>query len=248
VLNPESPVPLYRQLADLLLARIRSGEYPAGSRITSEHELARAHRIGRPTARQATDFLVRRDVLLRRRGSGTYVCTPREEVDLFSVGGTIASFQERGITLTTRILQEAGLRKVGKDSENPFSGRNAYYLSRLGLVDDMPVLIEDFYLDDTLFSGIDRIDLSHQSLSRVVHEQYYMRPAGGRQNFRIGHLRGRKAERLSVSPDTPLLIVKRYLHFPQLADAVFSELFCRTDRFVFAQNLGETADGKPRLL
>jgi GntR family transcriptional regulator len=75
-LNPESPLPLYRQLAELLLERIRVGEYTSGSRIPSEPELARTFRIGRPTVRQATDLLVRRRCLERRRGSGTYVVEP----------------------------------------------------------------------------------------------------------------------------------------------------------------------------
>jgi len=238
MLNTESPIPLYRQLADLLHAKIRAGEYPVGSRIPSEHALARAYGIGRPTARQATDMLVRKQILVRRRGSGTYVCPPREEVDLFSIGGTIASFQDKGISLTTRILRKPGLKRVGESGENPFSGRYAYYLSRLGLVDDLPVLTEDFYLHDTLFAGIDRIDMTRQSLSHVVSEQFYMRPTGGRQNFRIGYVSGNRAANLSVSAETPVLVVKRHLHFPQLEDAVYSELFCRTDRFVFAQTLG----------
>ena len=63
VLNPESPLPLYHQLADLLLQRIRAGEYPPGSRIPSEPELVRSFGIGRPTVRQATDLLVRRHCL-----------------------------------------------------------------------------------------------------------------------------------------------------------------------------------------
>ena len=62
-LNPGSPLPLYRQLADWLLARMRSGEYPPGSRIPSEPALARRFGIGRPTVRQATDLLVRRRCL-----------------------------------------------------------------------------------------------------------------------------------------------------------------------------------------
>ncbi len=238
MLNKQSPIPLYRQLADLLQAKIRSGEYPADSRIPSEHDLAGVYSIGRPTARQATDMLVRKGILVRRRGSGTYVCPPREEVDLFSIGGTIASFQDKGIRLTTRILQKAGLKKVGKDAENPFSGGSAYCLSRLGLVDGLPVLIEDFYLHDTLFAGIDQVNMSSQSLSHIVSEQYYMRPTGGKQNFRIGYVSGKRAAQLSVAAETPMLVVKRHLHFPQLADAVYSELFCRTDRFVFAQDLG----------
>ena len=40
VLNPQSPIPLYRQLADILTERVRNGDYPPGSPIPSENTLA----------------------------------------------------------------------------------------------------------------------------------------------------------------------------------------------------------------
>jgi GntR family transcriptional regulator len=91
MLDPDSPVPLYRQLADELSAQISAGRLSAGERIPSEHELAARYSLGRPTVRQATEVLVRRRVLERRRGSGTYVSDVPPEVDLFSLGGTLAS-------------------------------------------------------------------------------------------------------------------------------------------------------------
>ena len=102
MLNPDSPMPLYRQLADELSERIRAGVYTPGSRIPSEHELASKYALGRPTVRQATEVLVRKRVLERRRGSGTFVANAVPEVDLFSLGGTLASDPFGGIL---RILQ-----------------------------------------------------------------------------------------------------------------------------------------------
>ena len=55
MLNPNSPLPLYHQLAEILLSRIRSGQYPPGGRIPSEHQLAATYCIGRPTARVNAD-------------------------------------------------------------------------------------------------------------------------------------------------------------------------------------------------
>ncbi len=242
MLNPQSPIPLYHQLADLLLSRIRSGEYAPEARIPSEHALAATYKIGRPTVRQAIDMLVRKRLLVRRRGSGTYVRTDQTEVDLFSLGGTMASFQSKGLSVTPHILQKTRLLEVGNDPENPFAGREAYFLSRLSRVDTLPVLIEDIYLHPELFPGIDDINLTGRSLSQIVEERYYMRPSGGRQTFRIGYLDGKKAQHLAVSPTTPLLVVKRFLHFVQAENAVFSELYCRTDQFVFAQTIGGMTD------
>lgn len=238
MLNSDSPVPLYHQLADIILARIRSSEYLPGSKIPSEHRLAEQFGIGRPTARQATDLLVRRGLLIRRRGAGTFVQAKPEEVDLFSLAGTLSAFHRKGISVNTRILEKIRLANVYQDPENPFSEAKAYFFSRLSSVEKIPVLKEVIYLHPALFANIDQVDLSGRSLSQIVEELYYMRPQGGVQNFRITYLTGSDAEDLMVAPETPVLAVKRFLHFKQADNAVFSELYCRTDQFVFSQTLG----------
>ena len=243
MLNPQSPIPLYHQLAEILMTRIREGEYPEGSRIPSEIELAKQYGIGRPTARQATDVLIRRRMLVRKRGSGTYVRSEQREIDLFSLDGTMSSFSKKGVSITTRLVEKIRLKTVGKDNENPFSKKKAYVFSRLSLADSIPVLIEDFYLHDVFFRGIDNMDVSGQSLSRIVFERYYMKPERGKQNFKISYLSGKRAQLLKVSSDMPILMVQRFLHFQQADNAVYSELFCRTDRFVFSQTLGDMIDG-----
>ncbi|HAA02574.1 MAG TPA: GntR family transcriptional regulator [Syntrophobacteraceae bacterium] len=241
MLNPQSPIPLYHQLADILLGWIRSGKYLPGSRIPSEHSLSATFRIGRPTVRQGIDILIRKRILMRKRGSGTYVRADQAEVDLFSLGGTIASFHRKGISVSTQILEPTRLVQLGTDDDNPFAEQSAYFLSRLSLVENLPVLLEHIYLHPTLFAGIDTIDLSGQSLSQVVEERYYLKPTSGRQTFRIGYLDGEKAQHLAVSASTPILLVQRLLHFVPAPNAVFAELYCRTDQFVFAQTIGGTA-------
>jgi GntR family transcriptional regulator len=242
MLNKKSPIPLYHQLADIIRAQMRSGEYPAGSRIPSENSLASRYGIGRPTARQATDLLVRKGLLMRKRGSGTFVCKQQKALDLFSLAGTTSAFHKKGISVTTHILKKIRLTSLGHDPENPFSNQNAYFFSRLSSVEHIPVLIEDIYLHETIFNGIDQLDLSQRSLAQIVEEQYYMKPLGGVQNFRIGYLTGKKAQKLEVAPDTPVLTVRRFLHFGPAKNAIYSELYCRTDQFVFSQTLGGVDD------
>ena len=135
------------------------------------------------------------------------------------------------ISLFSDLLDDAQLHRTGQEA-----------LARLSRVENVPVLIEDIYLHETLFAKIDSIDLSGRSLSQIVDENYYMRPKGGKQNFRIGYLTGKKAKSLHVAPDTPILTVKRFLHFEQAKNVIYSELYCRTDKFVFSQTLGDYAD------
>ena len=238
LLNAESPVPLYFQLAEVLAERIRKGEYPPGGRIPSEHRLASMFGIGRPTVRQATERLVRQGLLVRRRGSGTFVQPEAREVDLLSFGGTLASFRKKGIDFDVDILSAPSLKRIKRDPHNPFSGQKAYFMSRLSRAEGEAVLLEHIYLDADRFAGINRFDLCDRSLSKIVADHYHLRPAGGRQTFRIGYPDDLLANCLMVSPQTPLLFVNRTIDFNPAPAAVYSELFCRTDRFLFSQVLG----------
>ncbi|MBL0712074.1 MAG: GntR family transcriptional regulator [Desulfosarcina sp.] len=243
MLNPQSPLPLYHQLADRLAAMIRSGEYGDGARIPSENQLAAAYGIGRPTVRQGIDVLVRRKMLVRRRGSGTYVHHEKAcEIDLFSLAGTTSAFQRQGIAAPSRILKRMARRQVAASADNPFAGARAYTYSRLSSVEDTPVLIEDLYLDPALFDGIDAISLKGRSLAAVAAERYYLRPTGGKQHFRIDYLKGVRARHLDLAPDQPVLVVNRWLHFPNVENAIYADLYCRTDRFVFSQIIGGLGD------
>jgi GntR family transcriptional regulator len=243
MLNHESPIPLYHQLASILMEKIRSGAYRPGDRIPSENRLATVYAIGRPTVRQALELLIRKRLLFRKRGSGTYVQSPNKEVDLFSLAGTMSSFHKKGLLITTNILKKTNLIKIGKnETDNPFAGQKAFFFERLTRVGGTPVLIEDLYLHPELFKGFDEIDLSEKSLSEIVFERYYMRPVSGKQNFRIEFLSENQAKTLEVTSGTPILEVKRFLHFPQADNAIFSELYCRTDQFVFSQTIGGTTD------
>ena len=138
----------------------------------------------------------------------------------------------------TRLLDPIRKRAIGNDPDNPFDGSEAYAFSRLTLVDGAPVLIEAIFLHPGLFAGIDQVDLAGQSLSAVAEARYFLRPSGGKQRFRIDYARGARGRHLQIEPDRPVLVVQRYLHFPQQANGVYAELWCRSDRFAFTQTIG----------
>ncbi len=73
VLERNSPVPLYHQLAQYIENAIVVGDLAPGDRL--ENELALTTRLGlsRPTARQALQELVKKGLLVRKRGVGTQV-------------------------------------------------------------------------------------------------------------------------------------------------------------------------------
>jgi DNA-binding FadR family transcriptional regulator len=70
------PRRLYRQIADQIRALIGSGEFPAGSRLPSERDLAKQLGVSRPSVREALIALEVEGLVEVRMGSGIYVTAP----------------------------------------------------------------------------------------------------------------------------------------------------------------------------
>jgi GntR family transcriptional regulator len=64
---------VYVQLADDLAAKIARGDFPAGSRLPSEAELAETYGVARMTVRRALDVLRDRGLVRTLHGRGTVV-------------------------------------------------------------------------------------------------------------------------------------------------------------------------------
>jgi DNA-binding GntR family transcriptional regulator len=235
------------QIAARLRAQIGAGEYPTGSRVPSEHELAARFDVGRPTVRQATELLVREQVLERRRGSGTYVNAPPRSVDLFSAGGTLAAFAASGLALTVRLLGRVR-RRVVTDGPAALVGREVFFLARRSSLGETPVLLEELHFDPEFFPGLDRLSLAGRSLSELTRERYLLEPRSIEQRFGVGQLDAERADSLGLGAGALVLRVERTIDFVGAAQAVVAVLWCRTDNVRFSQTLaldGAAAELRP---
>jgi DNA-binding GntR family transcriptional regulator len=72
-LDPDGPVPLYQQLAEVLAARIAAGELLPNRPVPSELTLQQTYGVSRDTARHALKVLREAGKVVTIRGKGTYV-------------------------------------------------------------------------------------------------------------------------------------------------------------------------------
>jgi GntR family transcriptional regulator len=80
-LDRQSPVPLYFQLKQVLLEKIRRGDWTPGTLIPSEQELQDGYQLSRTTVRQTLSELVTEGHLMRQRGRGTFITQPKIAYD-----------------------------------------------------------------------------------------------------------------------------------------------------------------------
>lgn len=91
---------LYRQIADKMLDLIESGEYPAGSRLPAERELAERFGVSRPTIREAVIALEAKGRVAVKTGSGVYVLEAKVEME--GLGPSVSPFE----VIETRVFLE----------------------------------------------------------------------------------------------------------------------------------------------
>ena len=72
-ISQDGNLPLYQKIMLLTETKIKSGELAPGTRLPSERKLAEALDVNRSTVIRAMEELTAQGVLIRKKGSGTYV-------------------------------------------------------------------------------------------------------------------------------------------------------------------------------
>ncbi|WP_423188669.1 PLP-dependent aminotransferase family protein [Alkalibacterium sp. f15] len=73
IISQDETMPLYQKIMLLTEEKIKSGELVPGTRLPSERKLAEALNVNRSTVIRAMEELTAQGVLMRKKGSGTYV-------------------------------------------------------------------------------------------------------------------------------------------------------------------------------
>lgn len=109
--------PLADQAAELLLERIRSGEWALGEKLPGETTLAPQLGVGRSTMREAIRQLAGRGVLASRQGAGVFVTAldaPEDWDAVLRKAGIVAVIEAR-IAIETEAAALAAARRTPAD-------------------------------------------------------------------------------------------------------------------------------------
>lgn len=109
--------PLADQAAEILLDRIRGGEWQLGEKLPGETTLAPQLGVGRSTVREAIRQLAGRGVLASRQGAGVFVTAldAREDWDAVLLRADIVSVIEARAAIETEAAALAAERRTPAD-------------------------------------------------------------------------------------------------------------------------------------
>ncbi|MFQ6111422.1 MAG: GntR family transcriptional regulator [Nitrospinota bacterium] len=238
-LERESPLPLYFQIYEMLLEKIKGGEFPPGGRLPPEEELARALGVSRMTARQAMGKLVEAGYAFRRPGAGTFVSRTRLPRELSRLTGFFEEMKARGLRPSSRVLSRRvgkatpRLRKLLKLEE----GEETLRLERLRLADGEPLALHLLQIPASLCPGLPEEDLSHGSLYAALEGRFGLRLTHAEQRVEAVAAGAREARLLGVHARSPLIFMERITHAEQRSPLCLEETLYRGDRYYFSITL-----------
>lgn len=103
--NRNNPLPLYQQLLQAFYAVLEKGELKPGSFFATEALLQEYSGMSRATIRKAIEELVRRGMLVRMTGKGTFVSLPDVQVVVPRLTSLTQELIERGMKPGTMLLE-----------------------------------------------------------------------------------------------------------------------------------------------
>ncbi len=172
-IDPDSPVPKYFQLREILLDLIDSDELSIGAAIPSERELCQRFALSRMTVRQAVDHLVSEGRLHRVPGKGTFVARPKIELALQLTSFT-DDMRARGMTPGSRDLDRRTVRASAHLAKELGiqPGEEVHFIERLRTADGEPLSIERAHIPVKLAPDLAEHDLSGRSLYELLEARY----------------------------------------------------------------------------
>jgi len=181
-----------------------------GDAIPSERQLSADLGFSRLTVRAALDDLVREGLLVRKRGSGTFVSQPKIAQELTMTSFT-EDMQRRGMVPGSRTLE------LRTSSAGPWLGRILHVspsepiviVKRLRLADHETMAIETLHVRASLVPGLSAEDLEEHPFYELLSERYGVDVVGGLQTIEPTVTNEEESEALGVPLHSPAFLFER---------------------------------------
>jgi GntR family transcriptional regulator len=234
--------PVYLQLNKALRGLMRSGRIAVGQRFLTEREIGVRFGVSRATANKALSNLVAEGVLEFRKGLGTFVRGQPLDYNLQSLVSFTGKARAAGLTPTTRLLRFDTLAARAADRKvmellRPKADALVYYMERLRLADQRPVILERRYVLAEFCPGLQAEELLG-SLYDLWLEKYGLEIVGAEQTIQAVNLRGKDAELLGVARGTAGFLVTSIGRLADRQPLWWEQTLYRGDAYEFRNCLG----------
>ncbi|WP_265516808.1 GntR family transcriptional regulator [Nitratireductor luteus] len=203
-------VPLYEMVDSVIRKRLVENDYPPGSMLPSEIQLAKELGVSQGTVRRALDGLVAEGLVNRRQGLGTFVSEMEDRRSLFLFFNMIAHDGRQEMPAARLISAEDGQaseEEARKLAVTP--GAPVRRLLRIRLFRETPTIVERVVVSESVLPGLGRDSTPPDHLFRHYETRYKVTVVEADESLRAVAATAEEARLLEIAPGAPLLEVDR---------------------------------------
>lgn len=239
LIDPNSPMPMYQQLKNILKHKIVSGEWPTGSLIPTEQDLIKEYQVSRTTVREAIIELVNQGVLHKKQGKGTIVTAAKVEERLGKLTGFAEEVVDRGYQHSARVLSsefrkhcyyEMSLLGLPDDA-------SIFFIDRIRMADIEPIAYERSCWPEEIGKLLQQEDLSSVAFYKVLEEKHGLILKEANETIHAVNATQAEADLLSISPGEALLERRRVSYDASGRAIEYTKTKYRSDKYSYKINL-----------
>lgn len=231
----ESFQPLYKQVYDLLTARLVEGHWKPSESLPSEMALAEELGVSQGTVRKALNQMVAENLLERQQGKGTYVAEHTQASSLFRFFRLREPNGESLIPETRVLSSERRTPTAQERVQLKLEGKcQVVELRRLRFLQDEPAILEKIIQPLSVFPDIDKELEIPNSLYTLYQEKYGVSIVSVNDELRATQLPKAYAKPLGLAAGSPVLMVERSSISIDGRVVEWSQAFCSTEKFVYS--------------
>ena len=227
----------YKAIANKLRDDIQKGVYQPGQQLALEKEMCQQFAVSRITIKRAVDELVKQGLVVKRRGSGTFVKTMEgEDVKELSMANQFLGFA------ATFAGKEVGTKVLRFDIDHPTAqvaeklhiapDDFVYQIERVRSIAGEPIVIEYTQMPIQLIPGI-KMGVLETSIYHYIEHDLGLKIQSAHRAVRATMPTEREREELQITGTLPILEVSQVAFLDDGRPFEYSVSHHRSDKSTF---------------
>lgn len=238
-------IPLYCQLAEVIINEIETKGLEENDRLPAEREYCEKYKLSRATVRQAIDYLEKKGYIYKIQGSGTFVSSRRLKQKLLKFYSFTEEMKKQGKIPESKILSFKTIEADDKISKelNLSKKEKIFELVRIRLADGEKVMYEKTYLPYKKFLDLSKKDLLTSPLYDILQSRYRLTFTKAIERFSVGISDTHVSDMLSISCGIPIINLQRWTYTGiEIIEYTISSV--RGDKFEFEVELDKEQNNR----
>ena len=227
----------YKVIYQSLLNQITNGDLKSGDKIPDELNLTKTFKCSRMTVKKGLDLLVQDGLIYRKKGLGSFVMNQKNQSSRIQISErdlTGLSMATNNPNLTSDIIKFE-LQFASPDISNALEIKEndpIYFIKRLRLIDNRPIVSETTYMSTSLTPGIN-VDVLNHSVYNYIEKTLGLKIGSAKKITRAAIATEEDRKFLKLKENEPVLEVEQISYLDNGMPFEFTTVHHRYDCFEF---------------